>query len=70
MKFPVVHQKAWLGDQRSMVSLDDLVPPETGLADISSLASHINDSGMIVGAQQSVYPGNWTSFIAVPVARQ
>jgi len=53
-----------------MVSLDDLVPPETGLADISSLASHINDSGMIVGAQQSVYPGNWTSFIAVPVARQ
>jgi len=47
--------------------LSDLVSPETGLADNSSIALGINDSAMIVGAQQSVYPGDWTSFIAVPV---
>jgi len=68
MKLPVVYQKAWLWDQGTMVSLDDLVPPETGLADISSVAWSINDSGMIVGAQPSVNPGYWTAFIAVPVA--
>jgi len=65
-----VYQKAWLWDQGTMVPLGDLVSPETGLADNSSIALGINDSAMIVGAQQSVYPGDWTSFIAVPVAGQ
>ena len=67
MKFPTVYQKGWLWEQGAMTALGDLVPTETGLADISSIAVGINDSGMIVGAQQSEYPGNWTSFIAVPV---
>ena len=64
-----VYQKAWLWEQGAMTALGDLVPPETGLADISSVALGINDSAMIVGAQQAVYPGYWTSFIAVPVVQ-
>jgi len=62
-----VYQKGWLWEQGDMMALGELVAAETGLADISSVALGINDRGMIVGAQQAVYPGNWTSFIAVPV---
>jgi len=47
--------------------LSDLVSPEFGLAVSSSRALGINNSGMIAGTQQAVYPGDWTSFIAVPV---